>query len=82
MPQPTSRRPLRLISLEGAMGAFALYSLISGFMRGEILSIFWGVMIIGGLTVLYFVRRKDWQQHWATFSAEDAAHDETATKPD
>jgi hypothetical protein len=54
----------RVISLEGAMAGFGLYSLGSGLWQGEVMPIFWGVMILVGLAVLTAVRRRDWQQHW------------------
>lgn len=61
-----SDRPLlaRIISLEGAMATFGLYSLGSGLWQGELIPIFWGVIILAGLIVLAVVRRRDWQQHW------------------
>jgi len=59
-------RPLsaRIISMEGAIAAFGLYSLGSGLWQGELIPIFWGVTILVGLVVLAAVRRRDWQQHW------------------
>jgi hypothetical protein len=59
-------RPLlaRIISLEGAMAAFGLYSLGSGLWQGDLIPIFWGVTILVGLVVLAAARRRDWQQHW------------------
>ena len=61
-----SKRSLltRIISLEGAMAAFGLYSLVAGFMEGEVLQIFWGVTILAGLCILIAVRRRDWKKHW------------------
>ena len=61
-----TKRPLlaRIISLEGAMAAFGLYSLVTGLMDGQDLQIFWGVMILAGLGILIAVRRRDWQKHW------------------
>lgn len=59
-------RPLlaRIISMEGAMAAFGLYSLGSGLWRGDLIPVFWGVTILAGLVVLTVVRRRDWQRHW------------------
>ncbi len=65
--------PARIISLEGAMGAFGLYSLGTGLYYGEILWTFWGVMILTGLTLLVLVRRRDWKKHWEAMDAEVAA---------
>jgi hypothetical protein len=59
-------RPLfaRIISMEGAMTSFGLYSLVTGLIDGQDLQIFWGVMILAGLGILIAVRRRDWQKHW------------------
>lgn len=59
-----AKRPVNVFSIEGLLAAFGLYSLVSGIVREEMLSIFWGIMIICGMVVLYFVRRKDWKKHW------------------
>jgi len=61
-----TKRPLlaRIISLEGAMAAFGLYSLVTGLLDGQDLQIFWGVMILAGIGILIVVRRRDWQKHW------------------
>lgn len=60
------QRPLlsRIISMEGAIAAFGLYSLGSGLWQGELVPIFWGATILAGLVVLAAVRRRDWQKHW------------------
>ena len=65
------KRPLlaRIISLEGAMAAFGLYSLVTGLMEGQELQIFWGVMILAGLCILIAVRRRDWKKHWEEMDA-------------
>lgn len=71
-PEPNSQRPLlaRLISLEGALAAFALFSLGSGLVRSSLLPIFWGVMILAGLVALSVVRRRDWKKHWEELERE------------
>lgn len=68
------KRPLlaRLLSLEGAMAAFGLYSLVSGFAGGDGLQVFWGIMILGGLCLLLAVRRRDWKRHWEEMEAAAA----------
>jgi len=58
------KRGFRILSLEGVLAAFGLYSLVSGLMRGEATAIFWGIMILCGMVALHFVRRKDWAKHW------------------
>lgn len=77
-------RPLlaRIISMEGGMAAFGLYSLGSGLWRGDLIPIFWGVTILAGLVVLTVVRRRDWQKHWQDVEnrrggGRDAAKPET-----
>ena len=54
----------RILSLEVTMAAFGLYSMVAGFMEGEVLQIFWGVIILAGLCILIAVRRRDWKKHW------------------
>ena len=77
------RSPLgRIISIEGAMAAFGLYSLLSGLLAADeeaSLRIFWGVMILGGLCILIAVRRRDWKKHWAEMEAEMAAREKAAS---
>lgn len=65
------KRPLlaRIISLEGAMAAFGLYSLVDGLRNSEEIQIFWGGMILVGLGVLIAVRRRDWKKHWEEMEA-------------
>jgi hypothetical protein len=36
----------------------------SGFYTGEAMQYFWGGTIVIGAVALYFVRKKDWKQHW------------------
>jgi len=68
------KRPLwaRIISMEGAMAAFGIFSLVSGIKEGNELYIFWGVMILTGLSLLVLVRRRDWKKHWEEMEAEQA----------
>jgi hypothetical protein len=54
----------RIFSLEALLIVMGAFSLISGIVRGELVQVFWGVMIIGGSIALYFVRKKDWKKHW------------------
>ena len=74
----------RILSLEGAMAAFVVYSLYSGVRHGEELQIFWGIMILGGICLLIAVRRHDWKKHWAEVEAEAAArrHPASPATPD
>jgi hypothetical protein len=63
----------RIFSLEGAMAAFAFYSLGSGLLQGELMSVFWGVIILVGLGILVAVRRRDWKQHWDALEQQHSA---------
>jgi hypothetical protein len=75
--QPRSGRTIwsRILSLEGALAAFGLYSLGSGLWHGTLLPIFWGVTIIAGLGILLLVRRRDWSKHWAAMDSRPAPPD-------
>jgi hypothetical protein len=77
------QRPLlsRLISLEGALAAFGLYSFGSGLWFGELIPIFWGVMILIGLGVLTAVRRRDWQKHWELVARQHSAPPQRDSEP-
>jgi hypothetical protein len=54
----------RIFSLEGVLAGFGMFSLGSGLLRGEMMPLFWGVMILAGLGILLAVRRRDWKAHW------------------
>ena len=74
----------RMISMEGAMAAFGLYSLVSGLVittdkEEATTQIFWGIMILFGLCLLVAVRRRDWKRHWEEMEG-DSARRATALK--
>ncbi len=54
----------RLFSIEALLIIMGFVCLVSGLITGEVMQLFWGVMIIGGSVVLFFVKRKDWKKHW------------------
>lgn len=54
----------RLLSMQTLLLVMGIFSLVSGIVTGEVIQLFWGVMIICGSVVLYFVRKKDWKKHW------------------
>ena len=70
----------RLVSLEALLLLMGLLSLISGIASGQVMSIFWGVMIIGGSIVLHFVRKKDWKKHWEEMEQEKRLYEELARR--
>ena len=61
---PQSKPKFTVKPLEAGILAFALFALWNGFTRNDMLSLFWGGIIVVGLISLYFVRRKDWTKHW------------------
>lgn len=61
---PQSKRKVTIKPLEAGILAYALFALGNGFMRNDMMSLFWGGTIVVGLIALYFVRRKDWTKHW------------------
>lgn len=54
----------RLFSIEALLLLMGIASLVSGIFTGQATQLFWGVMIIGGAVILYFVKKKDWKKHW------------------
>lgn len=66
----------RLFSLEALLILMGLFSLVSGVMGGKIIQVFWGVVIIGGAVVLYFVKKRDWKKHWEEQERLRQAHDQ------
>jgi hypothetical protein len=64
----------RIFSLEALLIVMGIFSLVSGIVRGQVIQIFWGVMIIGGSIALHFVRKKDWKKHWEEQERERQLH--------
>ena len=54
----------RLLSMEALIFVMGLVSLGYGIVNGTSINIFFGVFILSGAVVLYFVKRKDWKKHW------------------
>ena len=53
----------RLLSLEALILVMGAISLVYGVVQRSEVNIFWGVIILSGAVVLYFVKKKDWKQH-------------------
>lgn len=81
--RPRHRKPLiaRLLSLEGVMAVFGLFSLGSGLLQEKLMSVFWGVVILAGLGILVVVRRHDWKQHWESLEQQRPASPPADRKP-
>ncbi len=54
----------RLLSMEALLILMGIVSLCYGIINSQVMSIFWGVMILVGAVVLSFVRKRDWKKHW------------------
>ncbi len=63
----------RLFSLEALLLLMGVFSLVSGIVTGESTQIFYGLVIVVGSVVLFFVRKKDWKKHWEDMEAEGKA---------
>ena len=50
-----------------------VYGLADGF---KVMQVFFGVCIVGGSVMLHFVRRKDWDAHWAELDRVRQAHEQ------
>lgn len=57
-------RSWRLFSLETLLFLTAVGLLIGGAVTGTVLGVFWGALVLVGLVILHFVRKKDWEKHW------------------
>lgn len=66
----------RFLSMATVLVLVGIFFLGSGIMTGATIQIFWGVIIIGGAIVLHFVRKKDWQKHWAEREEEQRRYQE------
>lgn len=55
----------RILSMEAILLLMGVVSLIYGLIKGSMMNIFWGVVIIPGVFLLHKVRKKDWKAHWA-----------------
>lgn len=62
---PKKSLPARIFSMEGLLVLAGLALLVVGLATGEVIAIFWGILALIGQVALYFVRKRDWQAHWA-----------------
>lgn len=49
-----------------------VYGVIDGF---RVMQFFFGLCIVGGTTMLHFIRKKDWGAHWEEMERIRAAHE-------
>jgi hypothetical protein len=66
----------RLFSAETMIFVVGVGCVIYGVAEGvKIMQIFFGICIIGGSVALHFVRKKDWDAHWAELDRVRQAHE-------
>ena len=77
MPQHDDQKELqeaslvgRILSMEAILMLMGLVSLLYGLIKGSMMNIFWGVVIIPGVFLLHKVRKKDWKAHWAALEEQ------------
>lgn len=63
----------RILSMEAFLMVMGIASLVFGIVNDLPMNIFWGCVIIPGVFVLHYVRKKDWTKHWAEMEAEHKA---------
>lgn len=66
----------RLLSMEVLLVLMGIVSLGYGIVNAQVMSIFWGVVILVGAVLLSFVRKKDWKKHWEEMELEKRRHEE------
>lgn len=69
--KPRRSWPQRILSLETLLALVAVGLLIAGSLGGNAMGVFWGVLVLVGLTALHFVRKKDWEKHWREHGRRD-----------
>jgi len=66
VPTPPQKSLLaRIFSMEGLLVLAGLALLVVGLATDKVIAIFWGILALAGQLALYFVRKRDWQAHWA-----------------
>jgi len=64
--QPKQSLLARVFSAEGAIFCIGIACLVYGVADGfKVMQFFFGLCIVGGSVALHFVKKKDWNAHWA-----------------
>lgn len=67
----------RIFSAETLIFCVGVACVVYGVANGiRIMQIFFGVCIVGGSVMLHFVRKKDWDAHWAELDRVQKAHEQ------
>ena len=66
----------RIFSAETFIFCMGIGSIVYGLINGfKVMQIFFGICILGGSVMLHFVRKKDWDAHWAELDRVRQAHE-------
>jgi len=67
----------RIFRAETFIFCVGIGCVVYGFADGiKVMPIFFGICIVGGSVVLHFVRKKDWDAHWAELDRVQKAHEQ------
>lgn len=71
-PPTASSKPLlsRIFSMEGLLIGAGLALLVAGLVTDTVIAVFWGLLALAGQVALHFVRKRDWQAHWASLEEQ------------
>ena len=53
----------RILSMEVLLLLMGVFSLFYGIVKGELMNVLWGAIVIAGVLLLMKLRRKDWNKH-------------------
>lgn len=74
-------RKWRLLSMETAILLVGIGCMVYGVADGlRVMQLFFGLCIVGGSVALHFVRKKDWDAHWAEMDRIRQAHEQRMTE--
>jgi hypothetical protein len=66
----------RILSIEAFLLFMGISLLVYGIANNATMVIFWGCIIVPGVIILYFVRKRDWTKHWQEMEAEHRQREE------
>jgi hypothetical protein len=67
----------RIFRTETAIFCVGIACMVYGVLDGiRVMPLFFGLCIVGGSVMLHFVRKKDWDAHWAEHDRISKAHEQ------
>ena len=66
----------RLFTTETAICCVGIGCMVYGAINGVVMPLFFGLCIVGGSVMLHFVRKKDWDAHWADMDRIRKEHEQ------